>query len=115
MIFFFCCLLETVCNPAETSCFAKQSAGVVRQIYYSVCCISLFLFFFCFIRVSSVFIFTVVKRKLKLAADVEADFFLNSKSNLDTTLLCWSKFENFEFAARKRQIFPLRTTAKIRH
>ena len=37
---------------------------------------SLFLFFFCLMRVSSVFIFTVVqvKRKLKLALDVEADF-----------------------------------------
>ena len=33
-IFFFCCLLENGWgNPAETSCFAKLSAGVVRQIY----------------------------------------------------------------------------------
>ena len=31
-IFFFCCLLENGWgNPAETSCFAKQSAGVERQ------------------------------------------------------------------------------------
>ena len=33
-VFFFCCLLENGWgNPAETSCFAKLSAGVVRQIY----------------------------------------------------------------------------------
>ena len=36
---------------------------------------SLFLFLFCLMSVSSVFNLTVVKRKLKLAANAEADFF----------------------------------------
>ena len=40
------------------------------------------------------------------AADVEADFFLISKSKLDTGV---------EFDTRKRQISQVRTTAKIRH
>ena len=40
------------------------------------------------------------------AADVEAEFFLISKSKLDTGV---------EFDTRKRQISQVRTTAKIRH
>ena len=32
--FFFCCLLENGWgNPAETSCFAKLTAGVMRKRY----------------------------------------------------------------------------------
>ena len=34
-IFFFCCLLENGCNPAETSCFATLTAGVMRKKYIS--------------------------------------------------------------------------------
>ena len=71
-----------------------------------------FLFLFCLMRVSVVFVFTAVKRKLKLAADVEADFFEIEVGHYIAVLV---EVDNFEFATRKGQTFQLRTTAKIRH
>ena len=83
--------------------------------------LSLFLlfdaFFFCLMRVSSVFTFTVVKRKLNWQpmSKLEADLFIFR--NRSWTLHCsvGRSLIILNNRYKKRQIFQLRTTAKIRH